>query len=109
MTAKFAIFSWEIQYIEAGKRAYHWIEGSNVGPHFLGHITEGERTVGFLLEEVSGAHHAAPADLALCQEAVARLYGLGIRHGDLNRHNILLSAGPAILIDFDGASYCKDD
>ncbi len=106
--AKFAIFPWEIQYIEAETRAYQWIEGSNIGPQFLDHITEGERTVGFLLEEVSGARHAAPADLVLCQEAVARLHSLGIRHGDLNRHNILLSAGRAILIDFDAADSCRD-
>ena len=106
--AKFAIFPWEIQYMEAETRAYQWIEGCNIAPDFLGHVTEQERTVGFLLEDVPGARHATPADLALCQEAVARLHSLHIRYGDLNRHNILLSAGRAILIDFDTADKCRD-
>jgi RIO-like serine/threonine protein kinase len=73
-----------------------------LGPEFRGHVTEGERVIGFLLQKVPG-HHAGPADLPLCRAAVSRLHALGIHHGDLNKHNFLVQPSRAYLLDFESA------
>lgn len=108
VVAKFAIFPWEIPYLEAETVAYEWIEGRKIGPKFLGHLTEEDRVIGFLIERIPDRQHASPEDLSLCQQTLSRLHKLGIRHGDVNRHNFLIHHGQAILIDFDSASKCND-
>ena len=51
----FARFDWEIQYIEnETTRINH-----DVGPRFLGHLTEDGRAIGFLMERITNARHAA--------------------------------------------------
>lgn len=47
VVAKFARFEWEIQYLENETVAYEWIDGRKIGPRFLGHLTEGDRVIGF--------------------------------------------------------------
>lgn len=111
LVAKLARFEWEIPQLEAETTAYRWIEGQRIGPAFLGHLTEEGRVIGFLVARVAAAaasdcRHAgsAPEDFALCRAVLSRLHGLGIRHGDVNRHNFLIHDGEATLIDFDCAS-----
>lgn len=99
---KFARFPWEIDYYNQETEVYSWIEGHDIGPKFLGHVTEGERVIGFLLEKVDG-RWAGPADLHVCQTAVSKLHGLGILHGDLNKHNFLVQSSRAYLVDFETA------
>ncbi|KAJ0414688.1 alpha-galactosidase A precursor [Aspergillus carlsbadensis] len=82
--AKFARFPWEIGYLESETTAYQWINGHSFGPRFLGHLTENDRVIGFLLERITGARHAGAEDVEVCQEALSRLHGLGVRHGDIN-------------------------
>ncbi|KAH8705027.1 hypothetical protein BGW36DRAFT_421604 [Talaromyces proteolyticus] len=111
--AKFARFEWEIGYMENETRAFEWIDGSGIGPQFLGYLTEnsnGGRVIGFLMERVTNARHAGPEDFAVCQETLRRLHGLGIRHGDTNRFNFLVVGDGlrAVLIDFDTARKCDD-
>ena len=106
--AKFARFPQEVPYFEAETRKYQWIEGQQIGPRFLGHLTEHGRVMGFLVEEIVGARHAGPEDLNVCREALARLHKLGIKHGDINRHNFLIQDARAILIDFENAESCKE-
>ena len=106
--AKFARFSWEVPLLEAETRAYQRIQGHGVGPEFLGHITEHGRAIGFIMTNVAGAH-AAPKDLARCRRVLQRLHGLGLKHGDINRHNFLVSGDTATLIDFDCVSPAPDD
>ncbi|KAB8277879.1 hypothetical protein BDV30DRAFT_204453 [Aspergillus minisclerotigenes] len=62
--AKFARFAWEIQYIEDETTAYQWINGHDIGPRFLGHLTEHGRVIGFLMEGITNARHAGLQDLA---------------------------------------------
>ncbi|KFY26668.1 hypothetical protein V493_03939 [Pseudogymnoascus sp. VKM F-4281 (FW-2241)] len=102
MVAKFARFEWEIGYFIAETQAYSWIEGHDIGPEFLGYLTEEGRVIGFLIEYVEG-HHATISDLSACEAIVERLHGLGVLHGDLNKHNFLISESRAILIDFETA------
>ncbi|KAF2962983.1 hypothetical protein GQX73_g10595 [Xylaria multiplex] len=105
VVAKFARFSWEIPQVEAETVAYEWIEGRQIGPAFLGHLTEEGRVIGFLIAQVTDYHHATPDDFALCDLALLRLHKLGIKHGDINKHNFLVQGGEkAVLIDFDVAS-----
>ena len=67
VVAKFAKFPYEITWYNTETEAYSWIEGHDIGPEFLGHVTEGERVIGFLLEEVKG-RHACIEDLGPCRE-----------------------------------------
>ena len=105
--AKLARFPWEIDYYNNETLVYSWIEGHDIGPKFLGHLMEEERVIGFLLERVEG-HHAGINDLLHCQTAVAKLHRLGISHGDLNRHNFLVSSERAYLVDFETAKKVDD-
>jgi len=105
--AKFARFPWEIDYYEAETQAYAWIEGHGIGPRFLGHLTEEGRIVGFLLERVEG-RHAATDDLPACRAVVSKLHDLGIVHGDLNKHNFLISESRVVLLDFETAKRSED-
>ncbi|KAI0190833.1 alpha-galactosidase A precursor [Astrocystis sublimbata] len=105
VVAKFARFAWEIPQLEAETEAYEWIEGHHIGPGFLGHLTEEGRVIGFLIAQITDCHHATPDDFAACDRALSRLHELGIRHGDINKHNFLVRGGEdAVLIDFDVAS-----
>lgn len=108
VVAKFARFPWEIRYIENETTAYSWISGHDIGPQFLGHLTENGRVIGFLMEHITDARHADPQDLEICGEVVSRLHDLGVRHGDTNRFNFLVHDSKATLIDFDTAQKCDD-
>lgn len=99
---KFARFPYEINWYNAETEVYSWIKGHDIGPDFLGHVTEGDRVIGFLLEQVKG-RHASIEDLGPCRATVGRLHELGIIHGDLNKHNFLVEGSRATLVDFEVA------
>ncbi|KAJ6788960.1 hypothetical protein PWT90_04197 [Aphanocladium album] len=103
VVAKFARFGWEIPQLEAETLAYSWIEGHKIGPEFLGHITEQGRVIGFLMSNIPQCRHAGPEDFSQCRDALIKLHRLGIMHGDINKHNFLVSGGGVTLIDFDVA------
>lgn len=42
------------------------------------------------MNKVKDARHAGPQDLELCQTVLSELHGLGIKHGDVNKHNFLI-------------------
>lgn len=100
---KFARFPWEVAMLEKETLAYEWMEGHQVGPAFLGHLTEEGRIVGFIVARISDFSHATPADYPLCESALSKLHQLGIKHGDTNKHNFLIHGEKATLIDFDSA------
>jgi serine/threonine protein kinase len=105
--AKFARFEWEIGYYITETQVYSWINGSNIGPEFLGYLTEEGRVIGFLIEHVEG-RHATISDLPACEAVVRRLHRLHILHRDLNKHNFLISERGAVLIDFETAERSDD-
>ncbi len=88
--------------------AYCYIENQGIGPRFLGHVTEAGRVIGFLMEYVAG-RAAEVEDLEWCQSVLARLHGLGLKHGDINKHNFLIRAGTgeAVLVDFETTAKCN--
>lgn len=104
---KFAEFPWQIPFFEAETIAHQWIDGKGIGPKFLGHVTEAGRVIGFVMEFVDGARTAEPGDLAACQSILARLHALGIKHGDINKHNFLVKNGTVVLVDFETAQKCS--
>ncbi|KXG49869.1 uncharacterized protein PGRI_058370 [Penicillium griseofulvum] len=108
VVVKFARFDWEIGYMEGETAAYKLIEGYEIGPRFLGHLTEDGRVIGFLVERIANARHAGLRNLDICQQTLTRLHALGIKHGDVNRFNFMIRDSRAILIDFDTARKCND-
>ena len=43
-----------------------------------------------------------------CRKALERLHDLGIKHGDINKHNFLVREGhDVVLIDFETAKKCS--
>lgn len=99
--AKMARFEWEIPYIEAETKAYRLLEGTRLGPRFLGHVHEEGRVIGFLLEKVEG-RFAGPEDLEKCTASLKRLHDLGVLHGDCNRYNFIVGRDNRVtLIDFE--------
>jgi predicted Ser/Thr protein kinase len=102
--AKFARFEWEVPQLEAETTAYEWIDGQQIGPNFLAHLTEEGRVIGFLMARITNCRHAMPEDFLSCHEVLSKLHELGIKHGDINKHNFLIHDGRTTLIDFDNAS-----
>ncbi|OAA34934.1 Protein kinase-like domain protein [Metarhizium rileyi] len=103
---KLAVWPWEIPSVEVETAAYQWISGSDVGPKFLGHLTEGKdgRVVGFVAEWLEGARAAGPGDVTDCKKALGRLHELGIKLGDINKHNFLVRDGhDVVLVDLEMA------
>lgn len=98
---KFARFEWEIDALDSECAAYQFIEGRCIGPRFLGHVSEDGRVIGFLMDKVEDARHPTTSDYASCVKALTNLHRLGLLHGDLNKHNILINSKGATLIDFE--------
>ncbi|CAK7272237.1 hypothetical protein SEPCBS119000_005019 [Sporothrix epigloea] len=97
---KIAHFDWYIPRIENETKVYQLLEGSGLAPRFLGHIHENGRIMGFALEKLEG-RRACLDDLSHCESAIRKLHGLGLLHGDVNRHNFLITEDGMKLIDFE--------
>jgi hypothetical protein len=67
IVVKFARFPFEIPYLDSETSAYQWIQNHQIGPQFLGHLTEQGRVIGFAMERITSYRHATPEDLVLCQ------------------------------------------
>lgn len=107
VVSKIARFDFEIPRMERETAAYRAIDGCDVGPAFLGHVIEGDRVIGFLVEQLHG-RPAGPEDLQGCRDVLQRLHALDIIHGDLNKHNfVVASDGTVTLIDFENAMLCS--
>jgi hypothetical protein len=104
---KLAVWPWEIPSVEAETTIYQRIADSGVGPKFFGHLNEGKdgRVIGFVTEWFEGARAAGPGDIDDCKKALCRLHELGIKHGDINKHNFLVRDGhEVVLVDFETAT-----
>lgn len=103
LIAKIARFEWEVPRIERETRAYQLLEqlGSDLAPRFLGHIHEGGRVIGFLIEKLEGKRNASIGDLSECEQVLKKFHKFGFLHGDVNRYNFLVGRNGATLIDFE--------
>lgn len=56
------------------------------------------------MARITDCRRATPENFLLCHLALSNLHQLGIKHGDINKHNSLIHDRKATLIDFDKAS-----
>ncbi|KAF1983435.1 hypothetical protein K402DRAFT_338380 [Aulographum hederae CBS 113979] len=97
-----------ITAIDKETEAYSWIEGSGVGPKFLGHVHEEGRVIGFVIEKVEGIHPYMNQHSEQTRAAMGKLHALGVRHCDLNACNVLVREDKAVIIDFETANKTND-
>ncbi|KAF2797110.1 hypothetical protein K505DRAFT_358693 [Melanomma pulvis-pyrius CBS 109.77] len=87
-------FEWDPHYVcgvNVETEIYSLIQGHNIGPRFLAHITENRnRVIGYMVEEFRGATL------------------LGIVHGYLKPSSFLIIDGRALLHSFGGSSQTND-
>jgi hypothetical protein len=88
--SKIARFEHELSDIE--REAYRIIDGHNIGPRFLGHLTGNGHVMCFLVEHIPDTRHGTAADLGVCVDVLRRLHGFKILLGDTDRNNFLVSA-----------------
>ena len=82
--------------------AYKILEGSGIAPKFLGHVTEGGRVVGILLEWIEGAKRAGPPTYDSCLDALKKVHDLGIIHDHTRLDKFLCCEdGRVFVIDFE--------
>lgn len=107
---KLANFPWQIPSVEAETRAYEWIQDEDIGPRFLGHVAEGGRVIGFLIENIAEGSPATLDDSEACRTALTKFHLLGLKHGDVNRDNFLVHRpeGKVWLIDFEATRKCDE-
>ncbi|KAL4885638.1 hypothetical protein BJY04DRAFT_136764 [Aspergillus karnatakaensis] len=109
---KIARFGFELGWFAREVRAYHTLTQAQaqahtqgkaaVAPRLLGYVFEEtpQRVIGILFEEVIRSRPGI-ADLKRCEDALRRLHGLGIVHGDVNRDNMFVTEGGVRFIDFE--------
>lgn len=95
--------------MDCEREAYRWIESRDIGPRLLGHLAEEGSFNGFIMGENHGCSLYHVKDHTLCEEALSKLHSLGILHGHVNKHNILIKDNRAILVDFGFARKSQDE
>ncbi|GAB7347685.1 hypothetical protein MBLNU459_g5250t1 [Dothideomycetes sp. NU459] len=102
--AKIACFESDIPRIERETRIYQVLQerqgASELVPRFLGHLHEGGRVMGLLLENLEGWRPVSIEDLTACKRALANFHDLGLLHGDVKCNHYLEREGEVKLVDF---------
>jgi hypothetical protein len=107
--AKIARFEYEIPWIKQETCIYQIIENKNIGPRFLGHLSEEGRVMGILLEYIPEARYATLEDLDVCLDVVQRLHKFGVLHNDANAYNFLIRDGCCRICDFEDSEMSVSD
>ncbi|WEW59163.1 hypothetical protein PRK78_004632 [Emydomyces testavorans] len=99
----------DIYGISRETEIYSRVEGHNIGPRFLAHITENqERVIGYVVERVPG-RHATVDDLEPCRQVLSKLHALGIVHGSLSPGSFIMADDGRVVLHGFGGSYLADD
>lgn len=53
--------------------------------------------------------HATVSDLAAYESLVTKMHGLRLVHGDLNKHNFLITGKGVVLVDFETMQKSGDE
>lgn len=111
--SKIAAFDWQIPRPERETWAYSILDQHQrpelgepkIIPRVLGHLTEGGRVTGILLERLEG-DFALADDLPECSKVLQRLHEIGIIHGDVNRYNFIVDkqSRQVAMVDFEHAA-----
>jgi hypothetical protein len=110
VVAKIARFEFEIPYIERESAVYHIINSQNIGPRFLGYLTENGRVMGILLDYIPARRVFTSANSEICLHALRKLHQLNILLNDNNKFNFLVSAdgSTAFICDFSNSQMDAD-
>jgi len=100
--AKYARFEHEVDYFQRETDVYRRLCRTDIGPRFIAHLSEAGRVIGFALEKVIG-RQAGIQDFHVASEALQKLHSIGMRHGDVNRYNFIITETRAVLVDFSEA------
>lgn len=103
---KIARFAFEIPALEREISTYYSLIQlkSTLAPSLVGFVYEGDksRIIGFATGQVVGRYPTID-DYNLCDEALHKLHGLGIVHGDINIYNMIVTGDGIKLLDFEEA------
>ncbi|KAI0424119.1 hypothetical protein F5Y09DRAFT_348044 [Xylaria sp. FL1042] len=87
-------------------KAYQLLEGLEIAPKFLGHVTCDGAIIGFILEMVEGAQTTKKEDESARIEAVKKLHAVGITHGCAHHGNFLkVGQDKMLIIDFEESKF----
>jgi serine/threonine protein kinase len=99
---KIASFPWEIPSLEREATVYRLLHGSGATPEFLGYVTEGSRSIGFITEYIEEVSSVRGRNMRGCLAALRSLHQRGIAHGDAHDGNCMIRKNESsILIDFE--------
>jgi predicted Ser/Thr protein kinase len=108
IVVKIARFGHEIPDIQKECDFYKLIQGQGIGSKFLAYVTEGGRTIGFVLKKIEDTKPLRPRDFTKCKRVLKRFHRLGFLHQDCHDGNVLMSKGRATLLDFKSATEIND-
>jgi serine/threonine protein kinase len=111
VVAKIARFEFEIPYIERESLVYRIIDDRNIGPGFLGYLTENDRVMGFLLEYIPTHRKVTSSDSEVCLHVLRKLHRLKILLDDNNKSNFLVGEDGkiAFICDFSNSKIDVDE
>ncbi|KAM3501709.1 hypothetical protein MY11210_009300 [Beauveria gryllotalpidicola] len=100
---KLARFKFEIEALEREVKAYHMLRGYDIAPALVGYVFEEthDRVVGFVTEQVIGHYPRDVTDYTACSAALHKLHAKGLVHGDVNKHNVIITKDGPRFIDFE--------
>ncbi|KAK2734633.1 hypothetical protein FQN57_001627 [Myotisia sp. PD_48] len=108
------LISWEwgldsVYGVDRETSVYSLIEGHDIGPTFLGHLTENDdRVVGYIVEKIHG-RIATLEDLEACRLVLSKLHKLGIANGALDASNFLVTDEGRVVLHGFTACYRPAD
>lgn len=107
---KFAATRAQIAPFTKETQAYKLLLSRDVGPKFLGHVTEEGRVIGFVLEFVQGRVPGIE-DREACETALEELHALGLKHGDLELGSFVVreDGKGVVLLGLKSMDACWDD
>ena len=84
--------------------AYRILHGLGVTPEFLGYVTDGSQTIGFVTEFIDSAEveESGVRGKERCLKALQKVHERGIAHGDAHDGNCMVREdGSAVPIDWE--------
>lgn len=101
---KICPFEYQLQYFTQEAKAYKNLSERECGliPRLSAYVFERteEQIIGFVCEKLDG-RFAEPSDYKECKHSLLELQSYGVVHGDLNRFNIIITAGGVRFINLE--------
>ncbi|KAJ3577187.1 hypothetical protein NPX13_g3382 [Xylaria arbuscula] len=91
--------------MENETEVYKRVNGLNLTPKFLGHVTCQGAVIGYVLEYLEDARTTTAKDMYARIKAVKKLHALGITHGCAHHQNFLRQGKDVLMIDFEESKF----